>query len=375
MQLKIDPRNRVSRENGSKDSFLEVRHFVFIALVLTMALSVWFLRCEIGLGNCSKNIESVKIIYKKNSGVDEALSSFDRTPCSLSAKERLDSFISIDVKSDDMAQLWFNWGVSELCQMSQSERAIHFIRSYQHAKAAGNLMLMQSGIESALKLVPTSPEIHLTAANHYYNLGANKKSVESFKLAVYYAGGYQRISIDQLWLLSKALEKTQNNCEALGVLNHLQIRTRRQPEVDVAAKDILKSGKCELPFDEAVVLQQSSNKKLSVSIVLNGMVGSFLLDTGASITTISSEFANKIGKKFSLNNSMPIQTANGVVLASTITVETLSFGSNLWKNQVVLVSQGDFGSIDGLLGLDILSQYDILKDGKTWTLKRLKEAQ
>ena len=76
---------------------------------------------------------------------------------------------------------------------------------------------------SCLSIYATESETHV--ANHQFEL-KEFRAVASYKLAVYYAGGFENINVNDLWNFSKALNETTNYCEALGVLRELKIRTQ-----------------------------------------------------------------------------------------------------------------------------------------------------
>ena len=347
------------------------RFALIILIFLTFLLFIgWQFKCQLGLGECIYRVNEVEISYKTNSVKHKAIIAYEKAPCNLTAKIKLNDAISKSIKSADLAKLWFKWGSSEQCQIPQAERASYFIRSYQNAIDSGLNELASSAINYSLEAMPYSPRLQLTAAQHYYTRSMKQQAIKAYKLATYYAGGYENIDVTQLWQFFKMLNQTQKYCEALGVLRHLHTRTRGQIKVEVAIDEILNSGGCDIPFDAPVILKQSSKSGLIFPVTLNGIVGTFLIDTGANITTITRNFADRLGLEPATTEMIEVQTANGISFASPAIIKSLSFGQNLWKNHMVMINQKEFGKFDGLLGFDILSQYDISKKGKEWTLKR-----
>ena len=136
--------------------------------------------------------------------------------------------------------------------------------------------------------------------------------------------------MNDLWNFSKALNETTNYCEALGVLRELKIRTQNQVQVKVALEELIGSGLCSISFDEPIKLKQSSSKGMLVLVTLNDVSGTFVLDTGASVTTISSGFAQKLGIEPKHSIKIPLQTANGIAFATPVKIDALTFGQNVW---------------------------------------------
>lgn len=343
---------------------------ITLGLVIFLLLIGWQFRCELGFGQCIYQVNEVDILFKKNSKKHDAILAYERAPCDFRVKTELDKAISKNTKSADMGKLWLEWGSRNNCQTSQDEKARHFINSFHYAEASDDKDLADKSIKYLLEAMPRNPEIQLTAAKYYFNQDKIQQAAETYKVAIYYAGGYERISVSDLWIFSKTLRETQKHCENLGILRHLLTRTDNQIEVKIAHDEILSSDKCDIPFDTPIIFEQSSASVLTIPIRLNDTVGNFVIDTGASITTISGSFAKKLRLIPAESQLIELQTANGIAFGFPATINSLWFGQNLWENHMVVVTSGDFGEVDGLLGLDILSQYDITNKGEKWTFVR-----
>jgi len=83
-----------------------------------------------------------------------------------------------------------------------------------------------------------------------------------------------------------------------------------------------------------------------------------LLDTGASITSLSSQFISRLGLK-DTGRSINLSTANGITQARLFQLKRLQLGSVVLRNMIVaeigLSSQSGF---QGLLGTDALNQLE-----------------
>jgi predicted aspartyl protease len=94
---------------------------------------------------------------------------------------------------------------------------------------------------------------------------------------------------------------------------------------------------------------------------------SFILDTGASITSISNELANSLG--LALTPGPEITAGGGKVKTSVTTLSEIKLGNDKEQNVTVLVagylemlSKATGKKIDGVLGYDFMKNYEITID-------------
>ncbi len=339
-------------------------------MAIFVAALGWLFRCDLGIGNCRYDLHGLKIEFLKDSEIDRLVSAHIDAPCNFSSKWNLSQKISDELPSADLSALWMTWGSEKNCNMSNADRASHHIEAYRYALDSGSKGLADQAINKSLETLPSDPQILLTAAKHYYNYEDKQRAVEFYKLAVHYAGGYQKIALSPLWTFATALDEIRKSCEALGVLSHLAARSMNDRRVQIKIEKISASGVCATENKDPITLTQNANNELLAAVTLDGVSGFFIVDTGASITTLSSQFAKQLGYVASPSNAINIMTANGISYATPAIIEKLTIGSQKIDNQTVLISKADFGEIDGLLGMDVLAQFDLNKVGASWTLRR-----
>jgi len=125
------------------------------------------------------------------------------------------------------------------------------------------------------------------------------------------------------------------------------------------------------PVDKASIKFQRRGDLMVVKATLNGKLPvNFVVDTGASYTTISQATAKHL--QINLENSpvvIPLQTANGVIEAPLVSVGSLELGGLGLKDLKVAVHDvfSDPG-IAGLLGLNFLSEFRVEIDNKNGVL-------
>ena len=112
---------------------------------------------------------------------------------------------------------------------------------------------------------------------------------------------------------------------------------------------------------------RASDGVIRVRGEINGILGVFIIDTGASYVTIDEAFAKKAGLSFQNSWSGKAITPNGVIEGRFATARTITVGQTEAHNVTVMVDERPLeqGLDDGLLGMSFLSRFDIsLKPGQ-----------
>jgi aspartyl protease family protein len=117
-----------------------------------------------------------------------------------------------------------------------------------------------------------------------------------------------------------------------------------------------------------IVLDRGRDQHFWIEAVLEGPSASrkvrFMLDTGASTTTISETLAQSLG--LPKVGTGQFNTANGVVNASLHTA-ALELPAGLRLERLRVAAMPRLGP-DGLLGMDVLGRLQLEQQGKTLTL-------
>lgn len=127
----------------------------------------------------------------------------------------------------------------------------------------------------------------------------------------------------------------------------------------------------EPPANKASIQFQRRGDLMVVNALLNGKVAvSFVVDTGASYTTISHATADRLNIDLGPSPStLSFHTANGVINAPLASVGSMQVGGLEVKNVTVAVHDiFPDASIAGLLGLNFLSQFRLDIDSRAGLL-------
>lgn len=100
---------------------------------------------------------------------------------------------------------------------------------------------------------------------------------------------------------------------------------------------------------------------------VNGLPANFIVDTGATNTTLSGDLAYRLGMRNCVPAGM-VSTANGTTSFCRVTVSRLSVAGFNFSNVSVVVNPTMRG--EPLFGNDLLNQFTIQQQGDLLTLSR-----
>jgi aspartyl protease family protein len=95
-----------------------------------------------------------------------------------------------------------------------------------------------------------------------------------------------------------------------------------------------------------------------------------MVDTGASLVTLSSGDALRAGINFRAGQKAVLQTANGTASAYRVKLDSVRLGDITLTNVDGAVVEGNVMGELGLLGLSFLNRVDMRREGATMTLTR-----
>ncbi len=103
---------------------------------------------------------------------------------------------------------------------------------------------------------------------------------------------------------------------------------------------------------------------------INGVSMPFMVDTGATMVTISSGHAKSAGIPYMSGERGMMQTANGIAAAYRIKLDTVRVGDITLNNVDGVVMESNQLGKFGLLGLSFLNRTEMRREGDSMTLTR-----
>jgi aspartyl protease family protein len=121
---------------------------------------------------------------------------------------------------------------------------------------------------------------------------------------------------------------------------------------------------------QSATLTADARGHFFATATVNGISLRFLVDTGASVITLSAADALRAGVPYRNAAKGLLQTANGVVTAYRVKLDTVSLGRITLHNVDGVVIDSDMMGGVALLGLSFLNRTEMRRDGDTMTLTR-----
>jgi len=135
-----------------------------------------------------------------------------------------------------------------------------------------------------------------------------------------------------------------------------------------SSQDQLNTPKTVATSNSIVIPLQRAGSSYLIDVVINRSTVTLLLDTGASITALSQPAIDRLDLD-KTNRKVRLSTANGTRTSNIYHADSLQLNSvQLNKVAIVQIDLGRKARIDGLLGTDVLQQFNYQIDNSTHSL-------
>ena len=121
--------------------------------------------------------------------------------------------------------------------------------------------------------------------------------------------------------------------------------------------------------NDPVSLYADSRGHFTGNLSINGVSLKYLVDTGASTVALNSGDAKFAKIDYEKGEKVPVNTANGMVMAYLVNVNTLKIGTITLNNVDVIVNEGGSPAMV-LLGMSALNKLDMRRDNSVMTLTK-----
>jgi clan AA aspartic protease (TIGR02281 family) len=237
--------------------------------------------------------------------------------------------------------------------------------------AFGRINDHASALEVADQLVtevPSNGTARYWRAMAHERTGNLARALTDYMSTLQLVGNPRNVSADVFYKLSQTYAALGRHCDAITPIEmyiSLDPATRRTPQTAKIIADYAEAGKCDTRYATGlarVPFAQSDAVRV-VTVMVNGVSGNLIFDTGATLVSITSQFAARARISLDRDHQMTVQTANGITTVDTGYAETVSVGKAEARGVVVAAHRGNenpFGSkIDGLLGMSYLSRFNV----------------
>jgi clan AA aspartic protease (TIGR02281 family) len=252
-------------------------------------------------------------------------------------------------------------GFADVCPDSSSER-------YR----ASELYYLLGDYDTAVKLSsdlinhqPDAQKPYFVRAKSEQGLKRYAAAIEDYATLIRLLPDTKSIVSEVFTRMSDSNEKLDRPCEAIGPLQTyvaLDSESRSTPSLLKRIAALAAKGNCARVYAKGVArIPRRSNGVLTTRVEINGVEGTFIIDTGASFVTLSRGFAGRAKPRMLTTDSVEMQTANGAtsaMLASLDSVKLAGLSASAVPAIIAGKSLGD--DVDGLLGMSFLSRFTIV---------------
>lgn len=236
-----------------------------------------------------------------------------------------------------------------------------FGRINDHAKAL-------EVADQLVNAVPSNGTVYYWRAMAHERTGNLTRALSDYMSTMQLVGNPRHLSGDVFYKLSQTYAALGRYCDAITPVEmyiSLDPADRRTPQTTRIIADYAEKGKCDTRYATGIArvpFTQSNDIRL-LTVAVNGVAGTMIFDTGATLVAITPQFAARARISADRDNQIAVQTANGTTTVDTGYAETVSVGKAEAKGVVVAVHRGSGqplgGKIDGLLGMSFLSRFNV----------------
>jgi hypothetical protein len=216
--------------------------------------------------------------------------------------------------------------------------------------------------------VPASGTFRHWRALAYDQTGNFSLAMLDYMNTVQLIGNPKTIHGDVFYKWSRTYASLGRYCDAITPIEmyiSLDPANRRTPQTAKIINDYAEKGNCNTRYatGAARVSFAGTSDVRTLTVVVNGVAGNSILDTGATFVSITSQFALKAKVATEPRNQVIMKTVGGKALAEIGYANSVSVGKAEALGVVTAVLRNDsdpFGNrVDGLLGMSFLSRFNI----------------
>ena len=219
-----------------------------------------------------------------------------------------------------------------------------------------------------VEAVPADGAFRYWRAQAYDRSGQFSLAMLDYMNTVELTGDPKTIFGDVFYKWSRTYAALGRYCDAISPIEmyiSLDPANRRTPQTVKIISDYAEKGNCNTRYatGTARVSFAGSSDVRTLTVVVNGVAGNFILDTGATFVSITSQFARKAKVATEPGNQVIMKTVGGKALAEIGYANSVRVGKAEALGVVTAVLRDDinpFGNrVDGLLGMSFLSRFNI----------------
>ena len=226
-----------------------------------------------------------------------------------------------------------------------------------------------------VKLSPAIPDYRFWRGEAYEGLRDYKGALSDYISTLQLFKRFSNVSLSQFYAISRMYAKVDRPCDAITPLEmylSYDLTNRQTEQIAKLISDWAMEGNClasHAAGSDKVPLPPDN----VIEVIVNGVRGRMVVDTGASIVAITPSFAARAKIATDEKNMMTADVVGGTIQSAPGNAAVVQVGKTRASNVPVAVSVGRESAygrdIDGLLGMTFLARYIFTISGGTLELK------
>lgn len=231
--------------------------------------------------------------------------------------------------------------------------------------------------DEILDMSPDQSQFYYLRALILHDLKRYKEALDAYGSLMGLTGDLSALNGEVFRRMSLSYVALGQYCEAMTPLRtwiSIAPSTNDTPATRAVIQEYNVKGKCQGNYAAGKDHFPTQGKDvITATVSVNGVPGNFVVDTGASVVTLTGSFAAKAKLPLSGDATVRMQAAGGVFLAERSSAKQLRVGHVEGDDvEAIVLSGGDKplgDGIDGLLGRSFLSRFDVTFGQKEWRIE------
>ena len=302
-----------------------------------------------------------------NSTIRQIAGKLEFEPCDRNLQRSLYRRLATEKLTRDLGNLSYHW--AENCSFSSDIKANLYYDSAGKYFSIGEMYYAYQSVQKGTELKPENARLRLRQALIESELGLFVEANENFRLGIVLHSDNKTIANRVFMKYAEALSELGEGCQSIDVYRTMmEYKNLSNTEsIGTKVKNLQTQYNCGIEKGIRITIPRGGKDTAPIKVSINGVEGTFILDTGATITSLSPEFAEKSTVKY-VGRTGSFQTANGKTVVRFANADAVSVEGKNIGPAALAVLNSDLGKHDGLLGMNILSRFDMEKTGDIWIL-------
>jgi clan AA aspartic protease (TIGR02281 family) len=236
---------------------------------------------------------------------------------------------------------------------------------------ASELYYLLADYETAVKLSsdvidhkPDAQFPYFVRAKSEQSLKQYASAIEDYATLIRLLPDTKSIVSEVFTRMSDSYEKLGRLCEAIGPIQTyiaLDNEKRSTPPLLKRIATLAAQGNCAQVYAKGIArIARRPNGVTMTRVEINGVEGTFIVDTGASFVTLTPGFAKKIKLQALGTGPLELRTANGAISANLATIDSVKLdGLSASSVPAIVASKSVADGVDGLLGMSFLGRFNV----------------